>query len=395
MNRSHKVRIHLMHKLPTPYNDMLFRELAADPQTDLQVHHLWRRSDNRPWTVELGVGYPNRYMHTRLGVDWRLLRLAWQERQSFFLVGDWGHKAAIAILVVRILRRAPVSIWADTPQEHLPRPMLKKIFRSLFLKWLLSRINAAFGTGHPAMDALVAMGAPPGRVINLPCFVDLNQSSTSLNEPNICEQARQYRQRVGCETGGVVFLMSGQCTYKKGQDIGLRAFAVAAANHKAGLLIAGEGLWKPNLETLVESLGIASRVAFLGWLNPDKVSAAYTAADVLLHTARWDPFPLVVLEAMSWSKVVIGTDVCGSVQDRIQHGVSGFVVPVDDVAATAKIMKQVLESSVQDPGYLAAVGQAARRTAEEWPVQRGVDTIVRTASALTSDTGAVEANRDL
>jgi hypothetical protein len=37
-----RLRIHLFHKLPTPYNDMLFRALHSHEEVDLLVHHLWR-----------------------------------------------------------------------------------------------------------------------------------------------------------------------------------------------------------------------------------------------------------------------------------------------------------------------------------------------------------------
>jgi hypothetical protein len=112
----------------------------------------------------LATGYPNHYLKTRLGVDWSLLRRAFVERQSFFLVGDWGHVASVAVLLARILRRAPVSIWVDTPQEQLPRPWLKKVLRHAFLSWLLPRTDDVFGMGQPAMDVLVGMGVPQGQV---------------------------------------------------------------------------------------------------------------------------------------------------------------------------------------------------------------------------------------
>ena len=66
-----------------------------------------------------------------------------------------------------------------------------------------------------------------------------------------------------------------------------------------GLFIAGEGPNRKDLEELVEGLGLGKHVTFLGWLEPDQMEALYIATDVLVHPALWDPFPLVVLEAMS------------------------------------------------------------------------------------------------
>lgn len=384
MTISRRVKVHIFNKLPTPYNDMLFRCLAQDVRIDLQVHHLWKRSDNRPWTVELGTGYPNRYVQKKLGIDWTLLRTAWVNHNCLFLLSDWGHVVALVLLVTRILRRAPVAIWADTPQEHLSRPLLKRLVRRVFLRWLLKHMDVVFGTGRPAIQVLIEMGALPQRVINLPFFVDLDLPDVAQAQGAIQTQASDFRRQVGCEENGIVFLMSGQCTYKKGQDIGLQAFAAASQQSgvRCGLLIAGEGPMRHDLEEMVVTLGLTSQVSFLGWLDPDKINAVYMACDVLLHTARWDPFPLVVLEAMSWGKVVIGTDVCGSVQERIVPGMNGFIVPSENVNAITAGIQTVLNSYVSEPDYLTIVGSAARRTAAEWPVQRGVDIIADAAMGL-------------
>ncbi len=372
-----RIRIHLFHKLPTPYNDMLFRALHSHPNLDLVVYHLWSSRWNRPWTVKLATGYSNNYLKTRLGVDWNLAKRALVDRQSFFLVGDWAHAASIAVLLARILRQAPVSIWADTPQEWRRRPWLKRVLRRAFLSWLLVRMDVVFGTGQLAMDALVDMGAPRERVVNLPCFVDHQLPLTWSGDSAAREKSRAFRELVGCRDKGVVLLMAGTCIHRKGQDIGIRAFAACreTTNTDMGMIIAGDGPDRQRLEELARSLGVADRIAFLGWLDPEEMEAAYAACDIVLHSARWDPFPLVVLEGMSWGKVVIGSDVCGSVHDRIVHGVNGFVFPAEDIDTLTAIIKE----SVLQPQRRHEIGLEARRTAEAWPVERGVRTIVQSA----------------
>lgn len=379
---SRQIKINLIHKLPTPYNSLLFEALAAEQQIDLQVYHLWSRSSSRPWTVDLAEGYPNKYMHTVIGLDWALLYRAWSERTSFFIVGDWAHLATIAVLLVRVLRCYPVAIWADTPQEQLPRSLLKRLCRAAFLRWLLGKMTVVYGTGQIALDVLAEMGASRAHLVNLPVFVDLVGPDINSAIPSSSSNAAKYRSLVGCSEGDTVFLMSGQCTFKKGQDIGLIAFAtlVRSSPSKVGMLIAGDGPCRQPLEELACKLGIADRTAFLGWLNPADMHDVYCACDVLVHPARWDPFPLVILEAMSWRKAVVGTDVCGSVKDRIISGENGFSVPVNDVQSLAAVMALM----ATQPLVRSRIGQNARTTAEKWPVQAGVSTIIDSISRFIS-----------
>ena len=145
-----------------------------------------------------------------------------------------------------------------------------------------------------------------------------------------------------------------------------------------GLLIAGDGPERQNLEALANSLGLGNSVSFLGWQEPKGVEAVYLASDVILHPARVDPFPVVILDAMNWSRVVIGSDVCGNVEDRIIPGVNGFSFPSEDVDELARIMLDL----VNHPEKLPEIGAQARKTAEAWPVQRGVAIVLEQAAKI-------------
>jgi glycosyltransferase involved in cell wall biosynthesis len=376
------IRIHHIHKLPTPYTDYFFQALQANPNIDLHVYHLWRGSWRRPWKSELGLGYHNTFMKPIWGIDWRLLKTAWGDVDSFFMVGDWAHLPTLAVILARCLRRAPVAIWTDTPQEDVKRPPVKKWLRRKFIKWLLPKVDIVFGTGRKAMRLLREMGANPDQIVDLPVFVDIGRPILAAREQDLQNQAQNLRETVQCWPEGRVFSMIGTLVQRKGMDIGLRAFArCRKGNPKClGLLIAGEGPEREKLEALAKSLGLGNSVYFLGWQEPEGVEAVYLASDIMLHPARSDPFPGVILEAMSWSRVVIGSAVCGNVEDRIIPGVNGFSFPSEDVDQLAGIMLDL----VNHPEKLPEVGAQARKTAEAWPVQRGVEIVLAQAAKLLS-----------
>lgn len=322
----------------------------------------------------LGTGYPNRYMSPKFGLDFHSLGRAWSDRASLFMIGDWAHPPAIALLLTRILRRAPVALWADTPQEHLHRPFPKRQLRRIFLRWLLRQVDATFGSGRPAARALRSMGAPDESIVDLQFMADTERPQRVRQDPKVIERAARLRESVGVDEDGVVFLMSGTIDFKKkAQDVGLRAFArmQARAPRKVGLLVAGAGPELPLLEQELARLGLESRVRLLGWQEPDDMDAAYQASDVLLHPAHYDPFPLVVIEAMIWGCPVIGTATSGSVEERVVNGESGFVVNPGDVEGMAAAMLRVVES----PELLTRMRENARRAAEAWPIARGVEII--------------------
>lgn len=360
-----------MHKLPTPYQDDLFRAIHAEPGIDLQVFHLWKGSDRRPWKSLLGTGYPNHYMNVRLGVDARSLKAALTDRHSLFMVGDWAHLPSILLYLARRLVRSPVAVWTDTPQEDLHRPFPKKQLRSGFLSWLLRNVDLILASGQPAANALIEMGAPPEKLIDFQFVVDLDRPKRRKNDPEVKKRAAALRQQVGCQNEGVVFSMSGTLDLaKKAQDLGLMAFASCARqlNKPSGLLIAGAGEGEPVLQEMVKNLGLEDRVALLGWQEPVQMDSVYCATDVLFHPAHYDPFPLVVLEAMSWGKPVVGSDACGSVQERVRDGINGFSFRAGDESDATR----ALFSLTKDSDTLENASVAARESSESWPISRAV-----------------------
>lgn len=376
------MRIYQIHMLPTTYSNYFYRVLYQNPDIDLRVYHLFRESFRHPRNSTLAMDYHNTYMKLILGIDWSLLKTAWNDTDSLFIVGDWAYPPTVAVILARWWRRAPVAVWADTPQEDICRPPLKKRLRSKYLRWLLPKLDIVFGTGKKALRLLREMGARPERLVDLPYIVDLDRPRQASQEPEIKAKAQQFRNIVGCAAKGLVFSMLVSFIPRKGVDIGLQAFArcLRQVQKPLGLLIAGEGPERQKLQFLVNQLDLGNSVAFLGWQEPEGVEAVYLASDVVLHPARSDPFPVVILDAMNWSKVVIGSDVCGNVEDRIVHGVNGFSFPSEDLDELTRIMLDL----VNHPEVIPEIGAQARKTAEEWPVERGVTIVLETAKNLLS-----------
>jgi glycosyltransferase involved in cell wall biosynthesis len=376
------IRIHQVHKLPAPYSDIFFQALGNHPDLDFHVHYLWRGSWRRPWKSKLGRGYNHTYMKPVWGLDWGLLKTAWREVDSLFIVGDWAHLPTVAVILARWRRGAPVAIWTDAPQEEITRPVVKKWLRSKFITWLLPKVDIVFGTGKKALRLLLGMGARPAQLINLPYLVDLHQPIEAGQNQIIRKKAQELRERIGCDGNGIAFSLIGTLMKIKGQEIGLQAFARCRreADIPLGLLIAGEGPERQNLESLVNNLGLDKSVAFLGWQEPEEMDAVYLASDIVLHPARVEPHGLVILETMNWSKVIISSDSCGASEDRVIHGVNGFSFPTEDVGELAGIMLDL----VRHPEKLPEIGAQARKTAEAWPVERGVEVVLEQAQKVLS-----------
>ena len=146
-----------------------------------------------------------------------------------------------------------------------------------------------------------------------------------------------------------------------------------------GLLIAGEGPERQDLESLVNNLGLDKSVAFWGGRNPRKWTRFTWLQRSWYILPEWSHYGLVILETMSWSKVIIGSDGCGARwKTGLVHGLNGFSFPSEDVDELARIMLDL----VRHPEKLPEIGAQARKTAEAWPVERGVEIVLEQAQKV-------------
>jgi phosphatidyl-myo-inositol dimannoside synthase len=107
------------------------------------------------------------------------------------------------------------------------------------------------------------------------------------------------------------------------------------------LVAVGAGDDLPRLRELAAGLGIANRVHFLENLSREQVAACYARADLFALPSTGEGFGLVYLEAMAFSKAVVGV-ACGGTTDVVEDGVNGLLVPPHDAGALAHALGRLL-----------------------------------------------------
>ena len=124
-----------------------------------------------------------------------------------------------------------------------------------------------------------------------------------------------------------------------------------------------------------------SRVRFLGFVNQSQLPAIYTAADVMVLPSEYEPFAVVVNEAMCCGCPVIASDCVGACCDLIIPVSPGLVYRRADVAAlTAALRKMFAERDNRN-----SLGAAARAHMKSWsPVQNVIATVEAVRSSMRS-----------
>lgn len=157
-------------------------------------------------------------------------------------------------------------------------------------------------------------------------------------------------------------LCLGRVVAKKGFDLAVDAFpAVVERDPGVGLVIAGEGPFRPELEAQVHRLGLEERVHFTGALDRAQVEWAMRTAEVFVMPSRVEPFGIVALEAWRAGCPVVVSSV-GGAPEFVRHDADGLVV---DPRRTGDLAAAVL-SLLEDPARRERLARAGAARVEEF-----------------------------
>ncbi len=202
---------------------------------------------------------------------------------------------------------------------------------------------------------------PAGRIAVIPPGVN----SESFTPP---PDRTSARARFDLPEGACVVFTLGRLDERKGFDLFLRAAGRLARRQElpetvflfsAGNSGGQEAKEREKLERIVTEERLGSRLRWLPILPEEELPSAYGASDIFVLPSRYEPFGIVMLEAMACAVPVVATRE-GGPATVIEPGVTGFLVDPTDAEAMASAMEEL----VRDPEQRRRFGQRGRQVVE-------------------------------
>jgi asparagine synthase (glutamine-hydrolysing) len=198
------------------------------------------------------------------------------------------------------------------------------------------------------------LDVPPAAIATIPNALDATLFPLATDE-----QALALRRDLKISERAPIVLGVFRLDMEKSPDDFVRVCArVAQCDAEVRFLLAGVGPLENQLRSQVDEVGLAERILFLG--PRTDINVLMRAASLLLHTAKKEGMPNVILEAMLSGTPIVATRV-GAIPDLLVDAGSARIRPAGDVAGLALCCIELLKERGTAKRLAANAANAAAR----------------------------------
>ena len=284
-----------------------------------------------------------------------LMSLSWLQRvkrlnsilhhYDVVIVNGYNHEVFRWLFFLNTIYKRTIGIDSDTPLSA-PKTLLKRMVKDMYLHIIFSNrhVYGLAGGSDSHKELFRYYGMAEDRIFLMPMMVD-NSRFFATEE----KQARPF-----------VFLYVGRIVACKNLEVMLNAFIQAFGNREdVELHIVGGG----DREEYLQGKYVQNNIKFLGRRFGNELVSAYHSSHVLILPSSYEPWGLVVNEAMAAGLPVIVSDQVGAAHDLVEGHETGFIFHFDDVEELARRMITLREDEAL---YKRFADNAFHRMHDEW-----------------------------
>lgn len=358
------MRLAILTNILTPYRIPLFEHVSKRVQA-LRVFLMAEREENRSWmipAVELdtetlsGVHLKLYGSDTSVHINYGVIRALRHFKPDIILSGGFGPANITALFYCKLASR-PFVHWAHL---HMRDGAERSITRRWLRHAMIRLADGAVAESSDARDAFVHYGAHADHVLTALMPLDVAHFHDRTAEIRKSPEGRALRDRLG----KAVILSIGQLIRRKGIDELFEIYeAVLTSRPDASLLIIGEGPERAKYERRAFERGW-QQVHFVGYVQTPDLPKYLAASDVFLFPTLFDPFGLVLSEAMAAELPVVSSIFASSTRDLVVDGMTGFAIDPTHSRESADAVLRLLAMTDWERSAMGRAGYERVRSAD-------------------------------
>lgn len=336
---------------PTPYRLHFMRRLHRELPLSRFETYFTHSQSNSPWRLridpELHCTFAGEGMHSAnplttvprdLATSGKIIHAIDRAGPgSVVFMGGYNDSGRVRIISWCHRNGVPIFIFVDSNARSDQARGAKRVVKSIALRWVINHIDGVMVCGSLGKEFFRNYGCPDDKILYSPYEPDYREIE-SLPQAKIDEVARQFSFRPDRRR----LVYSGRLTQVKRVDLLLAAFErIASIRPDWDLVVVGGGNLEKSLQASVNP-SLASRIQWLGFQNDQSVvSAVYRNSHALCLPSEYEPWALVINEAVAGGLAIVASDVVGAAAELVREGVNGKLFKNRDLESLVSALTYV------------------------------------------------------
>ncbi len=342
---------------PTPYILDLLEVGFLDQRDKLDIVFLTENLTQN-WSVKSNfINY--QILKSKKQTIYLLYSIFIKRKYSLIHVAGWSNFLTLFIIILSRIFFISVTVESDTPL-NINTKTYKKIIKKFLYPILFKFPKFFLPGGRRQAEYLNYYGVKNNKIINAQMTVNVERIQKYVSK--IKENHREnLRLKYNASKDDAVFLYVGRLLDWKGIRELISAIG-SITDVRAKLWIVGTG------ELADEVINVAAktqRISYFGRISTDLLLDIYHAADVFVLPSYWEPWGLVINEAMAAGKPIITTDTVGCVDDLLINHWNGLIIQPKNSSALSKAINFLLKN----PDKLMEMADNAKAHISSWTLQ--------------------------
>ncbi|MES3005142.1 MAG: glycosyltransferase [Patescibacteria group bacterium] len=173
----------------------------------------------------------------------------------------------------------------------------------------------------------------------LPVFISIEKIINTIPARNLGTEFPEFK---------FIVLMASRLEKEKNIDTAIVAFKKVLEKYpQTGLVIAGEGSERKNLESISSKIGINKNVRFIGW-EKDLISL-YKTADLFLLTSKYEGYGMTLIEAGASGCPIVTTKVGLAKTDLFVNKINSVICETfDDICISDAVINTIENNQARE-----------------------------------------------
>lgn len=360
------MRLTFVTNARAPYRIKQIQKIAEQNEFEVNVWYTDKNVQGRTWEVDSANNFKENNLKGFLlsksygYINTGLFNLA--RNSDCIIIGGYEQPTYILLSLICRLLKVPCILLFDgisTNRIYEKENKIKKMLKTLVVK----NTKAIWGNGTVSKKYFAKnFSYDENKIFNQCLTVDVDKITEILSDKESLRLDIKKKYSIAPEEK-VIFYCGRVINVK---NLKLVIDAISNINENIVFFIAGGGEQEAELLKYADKKRV--KLLITGFIsNQSELFKFYSIADIFVLPSTYEPWGLVVNEAMAAKLPVLVSNICGCSMDLVQEGVNGYTFNPYEVNDLAHKIKLIFQSD------LKYMGLKSRELISNWTFDNSKD----------------------